>query len=194
VLLDEPFSSLDASLRVSLRRDVTRVLAEAKTPAVIVTHDQDEALSLASRIAILDHGRVLAEGSPAQLYDAPTNPDTARYLGQANLLPATITAGTARCVLGTLALLAETSPPDGPATILLRPQQLCLSTDQGGEGVPAIISALDYHGHDSLAELILVDATTLTARVTGNQDLRPGDHVRITTAGQAIAWPVTDRG
>ncbi|MGH3828944.1 MAG: ABC transporter ATP-binding protein [Pseudonocardiaceae bacterium] len=195
VLLDEPFSSLDASLRVSLRRDVARVLAEAKTPAVIVTHDQDEALSLAGRIAILDHGRVLAEGSPAQLYTAPTNPATARYLGQANLLPATITAGTAQCVLGALRLHAETSPPDGPATVLLRPQQLCLSTDQGGDGAPATISALDYHGHDSLAELTLADATTLTARLTGNQALRTGDHVRVRATSPAIAWPpVRDRG
>jgi iron(III) transport system ATP-binding protein len=189
VLLDEPFSSLDAGLRVSLRRDVARVLAEAKTPAVIVTHDQDEALSLASRIAILDHGRVLAEGTPAQLYDTPTNPATARYLGQANLLPATIAAGTAQCVFGALRLRAETSPPDGPATVLLRPQQLCLSTDQDGDGVPATISALDYHGHDSLAELTLADTTTLTARLTGNQTLRPGDRVHVRATGPAIAWP-----
>lgn len=189
VLLDEPFSSLDAGLRVSLRRDVARVLAEAKTPAVIVTHDQDEALSLAGQIVILDHGRVLTEGTPAQLYDAPANPTTARYLGEANLLPATITAGSAQCVLGTLRLPAEASPPDGPATVLLRPQQLCLSTDPGGDGVPATITALDYHGHDSLAELTLADATTLTARLTSNPDLRPGDRVRVTTVGQAIAWP-----
>lgn len=190
VLLDEPFSSLDASLRVSLRRDVARVLAEAKTPAIIVTHDQDEALSLAGRIAILDRGRVLAEGTPAQLYNAPTTPATARYLGHANLLPATIVAGSAQCVLGALSLHGEPSLPDGPATVLLRPQQLCLSTDHDG-GVPATISAVDYHGHDSLAELILADATRLTARIVGEPGLRPGVRVQVRATGTAIAWPAS---
>jgi iron(III) transport system ATP-binding protein len=188
VLLDEPFSALDASLRVSLRRDVARVLAETKTPAIIVTHDQDEALSLADRIAVLDHGHVLAEGSPFQLYNSPTNPVTARYLGHVNLLPATITAGVAHCVLGALTLRDVISLPDGAATVLVRPEQLCLSTDQGGRGVLATIGTLAYHGHDSLAELILADATTLTARIDGNQGLRTGDRVRVETTGEAIAW------
>jgi iron(III) transport system ATP-binding protein len=191
VLLDEPFSSLDASLRVSLRRDVARVLAETKTPAIIVTHDQDEALCLAGQIVILDHGRVLAEGSPAQLYNSPANPATAHYLGQANVLPAVIVAGSAHCVLGALALHDATSPPDGGATVLVRPEQLRLSTDQGGGGVAATIGTLDYHGHDSIAELTLADATTLTARVNGNQGLRTGDRVRVRATGKAIAWPAT---
>jgi iron(III) transport system ATP-binding protein len=191
VLLDEPFSSLDASLRVSLRRDVARVLAETRTPAIIVTHDQDEALSLANRIAILDHGRVLAEGSPSQLYNSPTNPATAHYLGHANLLPAAIAAGTAHCVLGALPLRDATSLPDGAATVLVRPEQLCLSTDQGGSGVSATIGTLDYHGHESLAELTLADATMLTARINGNQELRTGDRVRVATTGEAIAWPAS---
>ncbi len=194
VLLDEPFSSLDASLRVSLRRDVARVLAETKTSAIIVTHDQDEALCLAGWIVILDHGRVLAEGSPAQLYNSPANPATAHYLGQANLLPAVIIAGTAHCVLGALALPDTTSPRDGGATVLVRPEQLRLSTDQGADGgVPATISTLDYHGHDSIAELTLTDATALTARIpgriSGNEGLRTGDRVRVRATGTAIAWP-----
>lgn len=195
VLLDEPFSSLDASLRVSLRRDVARVLTETKTSAIIVTHDQDEALCLAGWIVILDHGQVLAEGSPAQLYNSPANPATAHYLGQANLLPAVIIAGTAHCVLGALALPDATSPRDGGATVLIRPEQLRLSTDQDDSGVPATISTLDYHGHDSIAELTLTDATALTARIPGrissNEGLRTGDRVRVRATGTAIAWPAT---
>jgi iron(III) transport system ATP-binding protein len=203
VLLDEPFSSLDASLRVSLRRDVARVLTETKTPAIIVTHDQDEALCLADQIVILDCGRVLAEGSPAQLYNAPANPATAHYLGQANLLPAVIIAGTAHCVLGSLALHDASAVPDGGATVLLRPEQLRVSTDQGDGGVAATIGTLDYHGHDSVAELTLTDATALTARlpsrISGNEGLRTGDRVRVRATGTAIAWPaaaapITDQG
>jgi iron(III) transport system ATP-binding protein len=189
VLLDEPFSALDASLRVSLRRDVARVLAETKTPAIIVTHDQDEALCLADRIVVLDHGRVLAEGSPSQLYNSPTNPVTAHYLGYVNLLSAVIIAGTAHCVLGALTPRGVISLPDGAATVLVRPEQLRLRTNQGGSGVSATIGTLAYHGHDSLAELILADATTLTARINGNQRLRTGDRVWVETTGEAIAWP-----
>jgi iron(III) transport system ATP-binding protein len=197
VLFDEPFSALDASLRVSLRRDVLRVLAETRTPAIIVTHDQDEALCLADRIAILDHGRVLAEGSPAQLYTSPANPTTARYLGQANLLPAAIIAGSAHCVLGTLPLREASALPGGVATVLIRPEQLRLSADPGGRGVPATINTLDYHEHDSIAELTLADATALTARLTGSPELRAGDRVRVEVTGEAIAWttaaPLTGR-
>lgn len=190
VLLDEPFSSLDASLRVSLRRDVARVLAETATPAIIVTHDQDEALSLADRIAILDGGRILADGTPSELYRAPANAAAARFLGDANLLSATITAGIARCALMDVALRNPSLVPDGPATLLVRPEQLCVTTDPAHPGVVGTIGAVDFYGHDSLAQITLPDGTFLTARFTGIQELRTGDGVRVTVAGPAIAWPV----
>jgi iron(III) transport system ATP-binding protein len=189
VLLDEPFSSLDASLRLTLRRDVARVLAATNTPAIIVTHDQDEALSLADRIAILDQGRILADATPAELYNNPANAAAAGYLGEANLLPAVISAAAARCALGEVALRNATSLPDGPATVLIRPEQLQLTSGSNGHGVKAIVLALDYHGHDSVAQLELSDATSLTARLAGHQSLRAGDLVRVAMTQDAIGWP-----
>jgi iron(III) transport system ATP-binding protein len=88
VLLDEPFGALDASLRGELRKDVARILAETGTTAVLVTHDQDEALALASQIALLADGVVTARAAPRVLYHNPPNPAAAAAIGQANLLPA----------------------------------------------------------------------------------------------------------
>ena len=197
VLLDEPFSSLDASLRVSMRRDIARVLAETQTPSIIVTHDQDEALSLAHQVVILDEGHPLAHGSPADLYRTPISAAAARYLGDANLLPALVDAGVARCVLGAVHVGADMA--SGPATVLVRPEQLRIGTTPMQGAVPATIGNVDYYGHDSLAELTLDDGTMVTARLTGSAaidsaafnsvGIRRGDRVYVQAIGDMVAWP-----
>jgi iron(III) transport system ATP-binding protein len=187
VLLDEPFSSLDASLRVSMRRDIARVLAETRTPSIIVTHDQDEALSLANQVVILDEGHALAHGSPADLYRTPISAAAARYLGDANLLTAVVDAGVARCALGVVHVAADV--PNGLATILVRPEQVRVSVATTEGAVPATIGNIDYHGHDSLAELTLDDATMLTVRLTDNDGIAEGDRVYVQAIGDMVAWP-----
>src|ERR1700744_4274676 len=84
VLLDEPFSALDASLRSELRRDVARILAETATTTVLVTHDQGEALTMADQIALLDGGTVIAADAPRRLYQEPPGPDRAASIGAFN--------------------------------------------------------------------------------------------------------------
>ena len=192
VLLDEPFSSLDASLRVSMRRDIARVLAETHTPSIIVTHDQDEALSLANQVVILDEGHALAHGSPVDLYRTPISAAAARYLGDANLLTVEIAAGVARCALGAVQVRADV--PNGPATVLVRPEQLRVSAVPAEGFVPATIGNVDYHGHDSLAEMMLDDATTVTARLIDDAGIepagfRPGDRAYVRVVGAVVAWP-----
>jgi iron(III) transport system ATP-binding protein len=187
VLLDEPFSSLDASLRVSMRRDIARVLAETHTPSIIVTHDQDEALSLANQVVILDEGHALAHGSPADLYRTPISAAAARYLGDANLLRAVVDASVARCALGVVQVRADVA--SGPATILVRPEQLRVSATPTPGAVPATMGNIDYYGHDSLAELTLDDGTMVIARLTDNLAIRPGDGVYVQTVGHMVAWP-----
>jgi iron(III) transport system ATP-binding protein len=194
VLLDEPFSSLDASLRVSMRRDIARVLAETHTPSIIVTHDQDEALSLANQVVILDDGHALAHGSPLDLYRTPISAAAARYLGDANLLTAVVDAGIARCVLGRVQL-RNTNVANGPATVLVRPEQIRVSAAPIEGAVPATLGNIDYYGHDSLAELTLDDATTVSARLTDTTHLnetagmRSGDRVYVQAVGDMVAWP-----
>jgi iron(III) transport system ATP-binding protein len=99
VLLDEPFGSLDAALRESVRADVIAILAQTRTTTILVTHDQDEALSLADHIALLDNGTILAHGQPRDLYDHPGSPQIAAAIGTANILTGDIKDGHLECAL-----------------------------------------------------------------------------------------------
>lgn len=174
------------------RRDIARVLAETHTPSIIVTHDQDEALSLANQVVILDDGHALAHGSPADLHRTPISAAAARYLGDANLLAGAVDAGVARCALGVVQVGADL--PSGPAIILVRPEQLRASVAPTEGSVPETMGHIDYHGHDSLAELTLDDATMLTVRLTDTAlvngvGIRPGDRVCVQAVGDMVAWP-----
>ena len=102
MLLDEPFSSLDAALRSSVRADVVRVLRAAGATALLVTHDQDEALSMADHVAVLRDGVIAQAGAPRALYEQPLDLDLARFLGEANVISGTASAGTAITPFGTV--------------------------------------------------------------------------------------------
>ena len=124
VLLDEPFSSLDASLRTSTGQAVVRALHAASATAVLVTHDQDEALSLADQVAVMRAGRLVQADAPYTLYRSPVDADVARFVGGATTLPAHVSDGVASCVLGDLPLARAC--PDGAAEVLVRPEQVRL--------------------------------------------------------------------
>ncbi|WP_084638213.1 ABC transporter ATP-binding protein [Gordonia shandongensis] len=167
VLLDEPFSALDAALRVELREEVRDLLARIDTTAVLVTHDQDEALSLADHIALMRDGRVVQEGTPQAVYRAPADREAAAFLGDSVDLPCTVVDaddhGRTRvhCVLGTLTV--ATSSVDGD-TVMLRPEQLEIADS----GVPATVCATRFFGHDGLVRLRLDDGTPLRLRAAGD--------------------------
>src|SRR5918999_1888469 len=113
VLLDEPFSSLDASLREETRQAVADALTAAGATAVLVTHDQAEALSMADQVAVLRGGRLVQLTDPRTLYRRPGDLDVATFVGEAVVLDADIRDGRASCALGSLSL--ERSCPDGRA-------------------------------------------------------------------------------
>ncbi len=129
VLLDEPFSSLDAALRAGVSTDVARVLAETGTTAVLVTHDQDEALSLADRVAVLRHGRVAQWAGPEDLYTDPLDPALAQFVGDANILEGTMEGGSVLTALGRLALSspAPAAAENDRVVVLVRPEQVRLA-------------------------------------------------------------------
>src|SRR5213078_772346 len=102
VLLDEPFSSLDAGLRASLRFDVMRILRQQQATTVFVTHDQQEALSVADMAGIVNGGRIRQFASPETLYTRPADPGIARFLGDANIVPGTAAAGMVETAFGRL--------------------------------------------------------------------------------------------
>ena len=149
VLLDEPFASLDAHLRASVRADVQEIFRAAGTTAVLVTHDQDEALSTADYVAVLRGGQIAQCAAPQDLYIRPADPQLAAFIGDANLLEGEVVANGAggsggsehevvRCVLGELALdtAAGRGLRPGPVTVLVRPEQLEVSEQAAGAGGP----------------------------------------------------------
>jgi iron(III) transport system ATP-binding protein len=188
VLLDEPFSSLDAGLRESTRRAVADALVAAEATAVLVTHDQAEALSLADQVAVMRHGRLVQLAAPETVYGSPTDAGVAEFVGEAVLLPASVSDGYATCELGSLAVRGAVVPVSGPVRILLRPEQLVLS--DGGTGVEARVRDVSYFGHDASVRLELVPGgTEVLARVAGHDRPRTGSLVRLTVVGEALAYP-----
>jgi len=190
VLLDEPFSSLDAALRSGLRRDVAAVLRETGTTALLVTHDQDEALAMADQVAILREGRVLAAAEPRDLYGAPDLLATATSVGQANVLDAVVAGTSARTCLGEVTVVEHAGSPQGPARILLRPEQLVLHDEPRPGTARATVRATQFHGHDALVELCMEqpERGELLARVPGERVVRAGTAVWVEVRGAARAW------
>ncbi len=198
VLLDEPFSSLDASLRAEVRTDVQRVLRSTETTAVLVTHDQDEALSLADQVAVLRDGRVAQCGPPDVLYRHPADPAMARFVGDANLLEGTVRRGSALTLFGELPLRGDGSPlPDGaPVLVLVRPEQIDVSVGADEPGLAGRVVESHYYGHDAV---ITVDAgqdhpTRIRARLAGRPAIATGARVTLRTAGSVTAWPAHPSG
>ncbi|MDQ3577019.1 MAG: ABC transporter ATP-binding protein, partial [Actinomycetota bacterium] len=144
VLLDEPFSALDAGLRADLRTDVRQVLRAAGTTAMLVTHDQDEALSMGDIVAVMREGKVVQAGSPENVYREPVDLAVATFVGEAVLLPAVASGSTASSALGPVRLSADAT---GAGTVMLRPEQL--SPRPTGEGVAGRVISTSFHGHDA---------------------------------------------
>jgi iron(III) transport system ATP-binding protein len=191
VLLDEPFSGLDAALRVETRRAVLRALRREGTTAVLVTHDQAEALSMGDQVAVLSDGHLVQTGSPSELYRNPVDLGVANFVGDAVVLPGYASEGTVSCALGTLPLLD--GHIEGPVDAMLRPEQIRLEPC-GGELPPQCpsgqVTGSTYLGSDTLIELKLNNSTqTLVAKSYSYQAPAPGDTVRIVVVGPAVAYP-----
>ena len=194
VLLDEPFSALDASLRSELRRDVARILSETATTTVLVTHDQGEALAMADQIALLAGGTVIAAYAPRRLYQDPPGLDAAASIGEFNLLAAQADGETARTVLGDIAIVGAEKKRgpvsvQGRCQVMLRPEQLQIKLAAGEAGTAARVLDVQYLGHDALARLRVDDAPVLLARIPGELRLEAGQTVWIAVTSAGRAWP-----
>lgn len=184
VLLDEPFSNLDAGLRVQVRAEVRRILRQARATALFVTHDQEEALSLADQVAVMIDGRIVQIDAPEKLYRRPTNRHVATFLGHANFLPGEARDGQVACELGRL---PTASIHTGPVEVMLRPEDLTLTPDAAG---PADIIDRDYFGHDQLIHLQLPSGARLYSRLLGSAgDFYPGQRVAVQVKGNVMVYP-----
>ena len=182
VLLDEAFASLDARLRDQVRDDTLHVLQTAGIPALIVTHDAEEAMFMADRIALMREGRVVQVGTPEQLYLHPREPFVATFLGEVNRMPARVRDGRAETAIG--ALPAPARLPDGPAEVLLRPEGLrLLPADRGDGRVPGEVEACRLLGATTLVHLAVADGAGgflhLHARMPPGAALQRGQRVTV---------------
>lgn len=176
LLLDEPFSNLDAALRSEMRTEVRAILRHAGTTCVFVTHDQEEALSLADEVAVMFDGRIVQIADPQILYNQPNTRDVAAFVGEANFLPGEADGMTVACALGNLPVLA---PTYGRVEILIRPENLYLSADGTANSSHAVVLWREFYGHDQRIGLRLGDGTTLIARSDSRKTYSPGDRLSI---------------
>jgi iron(III) transport system ATP-binding protein len=197
MLLDEPFTALDTGLRASTRKAVALLLTDAGVTTLLVTHDQEEALSIADQIAVMRDGRFTQVGAPQDVYRQPNDRFTAEFLGDCISLPCTVASGIAECALGRVPV--QKSVGDGPATLALRPEQLVATPvsdsaahvrsaeDESLDGVGTVI-ATEFLGHDVL---LTIDPAGDTAPIIVRQhSLNPpaiDTKVRIEVLGSGVA-------
>jgi iron(III) transport system ATP-binding protein len=183
ILLDEPFSNLDAGLRERLREDVREILAKAGVTALFVTHDQEEALSVADTVAVMNRGALEQVGTPEEVYSRPATPWVARFLGDIEVLHGEARDGTASCELGAL---PAPGSADGPVEVRVRPESLAVGTGSGPDrGASAIVVSRRFYGHDQLLELELPSGTRVRSRRLGFPAWHPGDRVNVWIDGPA---------
>ena len=194
VLLDEPFSGLDAALRAETREAVLSALVSEGTTAVLVTHDQAEALSMGREVAVLREGRLVQTATPTALYRAPVDLEVARFVGEAVVVPGQAGAGRVDCVLGGLPI--HGSEIAGPVEVMIRPEQIRITRDgvQAEVGVPATVVGLSYFGPDVIIHLELDDEprTAVLARTFDYETPLQGELVRLSIAGRVAVYPPPD--
>jgi iron(III) transport system ATP-binding protein len=184
VLLDEPFSSLDASLRGSTSRAVRRALEATNTTALLVTHDQNEALSLADQVAVMRAGRLVQSAPPSEVYLSPSDPQVAEFVGRAVVRPGTAEDAHATCALGQVVL---TEPASGPVSLMIRPEQVYVDLTHDA-GVRGEVEEVSYYGHDCAVQVRLADGTPVLARMAGVLHPVPGDTVHLRVTGLVRAY------
>ena len=204
ILLDEPFSALDTGLRVATRQAVAELLTRAGITTILVTHDQAEALSFADTVAVMRAGRLVQVGAAREVYQRPVDADTAIFLGDAIILPATVANGRAHCELGHVnvgdTLLTGLQP------IMLRPEQLSIVVessqrvaDTGSATSHGVVTQLNFLGSTCDLQIVLAAAggwsppprgaaqpgRSISVNVPTNPEISVGSHVRISINGPA---------
>ncbi|MDR2365244.1 MAG: ABC transporter ATP-binding protein [Zoogloeaceae bacterium] len=177
MLLDEPFSSLDAHLRQQTRRETTQLLRQSRITSVIVTHDPEEAMFIADRIALMEKGRIVQSGTPEELYCAPQSPFAAEFFGEVNRLIVPLRNGEAITPLG--AIPAPESMPGNEVEALIRPRAIALAkTDEDGTEAE-VVGARLLGGETCLTLRVLSTREILQARVEHHAAARTGQRLRL---------------
>ncbi|MCX2749036.1 ABC transporter ATP-binding protein [Arthrobacter sp. MI7-26] len=201
MLLDEPFSALDAGLRVATRRAVAKVLNEAGVTTILVTHDQAEALSFADQVAIMRGGKLAQIGNPFVVYTRPADRATAEFLGDAVILNAWMEGSLATCSLGGIPV--RRPPAQGLVQLMLRPEQIRIAPDGPIRGV---VVDTDYFGPETTVRIKLAPRAAtdgagpvypgggevITIRHWNASITRPGTELCLRVVGEGVAFPAED--
>jgi iron(III) transport system ATP-binding protein len=195
VLLDEPFASLDANLRLAVRSDIQRILKDSGATVLMVTQDQDEALSMGDLVAVMQGCRMAQVAPPRDLYNRPASAAVAKFVGEANLVEGKAAGENVETWLGPLMTYTDCAHT-GPVTVLIRPEQIDVQPlDRPGNGIPGQVVQSSFFGHDTMFHIVPVsdDAAMppVHARVLGDVRLVPGTRIRITVRGVVVCWPAT---
>ncbi len=187
VLLDEPWSSVDPQLRQELRDEVTAILRPLGVTVVLVTHDREEAFSLADRIALMRDGRIVQTGSPEGLYRRPATRWAAEFVGPANVLHGSTDHGRVHTVLGTVPAARVDGEPVG---VVVRPELLSLARDPAGAGH---VVGREFRGHDVVYRLRVEDVE-LVAQRPSTESVEVGERVRVTVLDEerVVVLPFPD--
>jgi iron(III) transport system ATP-binding protein len=187
VLLDEPFSNLDAALRARVRSEMREILTAVRATAVFVTHDQEEALSLADEVAVMIDGTIVQSATPEELYHHPATREVAGFVGEANFLSGTVEHGRLRCDLGSIPVAGALG---GEIEVMIRPETLRVSrlSEAGDGGCGATVVGREFYGHDQLIELRLDSGAVLHSRLGAEPGFGPGERVAVEVEGTAVAF------
>ena len=189
LLLDEPLSALDLKLRKEMQIELKRLQTETGITFVFVTHDQEEALTMSDRIAVMSAGKIQQVGSAKEIYIQPRNRFVASFIGETNFLTGTAEDGALRLATGERIDAPGLRAAPGTTTVSVRPEQLRLGNPDDG-GLQASVASLVYFGTDTHCHLHLADGTELVARLqspaSGEAGLSTGDQVGIRFAPGAV--------
>ena len=189
ILLDEPFSSLDAALRADLRREVELILRDAEASAILVTHDQEEALTLADRLALMRDGRIVQVGAPEDIYARPAERWAAQFVGEVNVLPGVIRGDSVYTEVGSFDVASPAGGAEhGSVHIAVRPEQFEF---RAGREPNAEVVEREFRGHDVLYRLRHAAGRTLLVQLPSLELYEPGQQVFVRPAESARA-PVVD--
>lgn len=188
LLLDEPLSNLDAKLREELRAEIRRVQQSVGTTVLFVTHDQDEAMALSDRVAVMRAGAIEQVGTPRVIYEQPATRFVASFVGAVNLLDAVDEGGVAR-VVGAPDLVLPLVPPAPTFSAVIRPEDIALVSDADGvSGTVGEIASRTYLG-DHASYVVRIGALALRITAPKTVESEPGAAVRI-VVHRATALPV----
>lgn len=146
LLMDEPLGALDLKLREAMQDEIRQVQRRIGCTVIYVTHDQGEALAMSDRIVVMSGGRIAQVGTPAAIYDEPQNTFVARFVGETNLLPASVVEGELRLGSKVFAMPAGGPGAGWQGSVALRPEHFARATAAGGQAISCTILDVAFHG------------------------------------------------